>query len=221
MQVPVELSERVCYLPATLEPLSADVFAVRGRESWWIFDVGRSDEAVAFINGLPMGGDFPKKKNIVISHFHWDHTENLMRAVRGEVRLPFDTLYVGNYTQRRLKMGEAVRAPLEFDDLVHIRIFPIPNSHAKGALAMTVDSAFAFLGDSTYAEVGKDSEPDSYNVQFLQEEIRVLKSLDTPCFCLSHRRRPVAEKDSVIAHLEGIYSRREKGENIIPVPFKM
>jgi len=217
VSIPVELSERVRYLPATLEPFSADVFAVRGNLAWWIFDVGRSDEAVAFINGLPTGGAFPVKKNIVISHFHWDHTENLMRARRGEVQLPFDTLYLGNYAQRRLKMGEVVKAPQEFDDGMRIRIFPIPNSHAKGSLVLVAGNEYAFLGDSTYAEVGKDSEPDSYNVQQLYEEINVLKGLDAKYFCLSHRRRPVAEKDSVMAHLEGIYARRERGENTIVV----
>ena len=218
MHTPVKLNERVQYLSATLEPFSADVFAVRGDGAWWVYDVGRSDDALAFINGLPRGDGFPVKKNIVISHFHWDHTENLMRARRGEVQLPFDALYLGNYAQRRLKMGEMVKTPLEFTDGMRIRIVPVPNSHAKGSLVLVVGDEYAFLGDSTYAEVGDGDVPDSYNVQQLNEEINLLKSLDVKFFCLSHRRRPVAEKNTIITHLEGIYSHRKKNLNTIPAP---
>ena len=215
------------------EPLSADVVAVRGDSAWWIFDVGACDEAVDFINALPRSSEssthldtseciknatVPLKKNIVISHFHRDHLLNVVRHCNGEVSLDFDTLYVGSHASK--VVGEiaghekiTVSSPLLFDDVVHIEILPVPNSHAKGALALIVDD-FVFLGDATYPMVGH-GEPDVYNVQILEQQIKMLKSLTASRFCLSHKRGLVRDKSSVIQFLESVYARRQKNENYI------
>ncbi len=215
------------------EPLSADVVAVRGDSAWWIFDVGACDEAVDFINALPRSSEssthldtseciknatVPLKKNIVISHFHRDHLLNVVRHCNGEVSLDFDTLYVGSHASK--VVGEiaghekiTVSSPLLFDDVVHIEILPVPNSHAKGALALIVDD-FVFLGDATYPMVGH-GEPDVYNVQILEQQIKMLKSLTASRFCLSHKRGLVRDKSSVIQFLESVLARRQKNENYI------
>ena len=215
------------------EPLSADVVAVRGDSAWWIFDVGACDEAVDFINTLPRSSEssthldtseciknatVPLKKNIVISHFHRDHLLNVVRHCNGEVSLDFDTLYVGSHASK--VVGEiaghekiTVSSPLLFDDVVHIEILPVPNSHAKGALALIVDD-FVFLGDATYPMVGH-GEPDVYNVQILEQQIKMLKSLTASRFCLSHKRGLVRDKSSVIQFLESVLARRQKNENYI------
>lgn len=229
----VKLTDRIRYLQMSYEPLSADVVAVRGDSAWWIFDVGACDEAVDFINALPRSSEssthldtseciknatVPLKKNIVISHFHRDHLLNVVRHCNGVVSLDFDTLYVGSHASK--VVGEiaghekiTVSSPLLFDDVVHIEILPVPNSHAKGALALIVDD-FVFLGDATYPMVGH-GEPDVYNVQILEQQIKMLKSLTASRFCLSHKRGLVRDKSSVIQFLESVLARRQKNENYI------
>ena len=232
----VKLTDRIQYLQMSYDPLSADVIAVRGDSAWWIFDVGACDEAARFINGLPHvfadckvgenAANFeccndaaaPLKKNIVISHFHRDHLLNVVRHCCGEVSLDFDSIYVGAYTSKTFGEIEGVvknvvMEPLSFDDGVHIEILPIPNSHAKGSLALVVDD-YVFLGDATYPMVGHGT-PDVYNVQILGEQIKLLKSLKSTRICLSHKRGLVRDKDSVIQFLESVYARRRKNENYI------
>lgn len=223
----VKLIDRIHYLQMSNDPLSADVIAVRGDSAWWIFDVGACDMAVDFINALPRifaacKGDgnvaAPLKKNIVISHFHRDHLLNVVRHCNGEVSLDFDTLYVGSHASKVVgdmndREKVSVTSPLAFDDGVQIQILPMPNSHAKGSLALIVDD-FAFLGDATYPMVGHGS-PDVYNVQILGEQIKLLKSLKPTRFCLSHKRGLVRDKTSVIQFLESVYARRQKNENYI------
>ena len=216
----VKLTDRIQYLQVSYEPLSADVVAVRGDSAWWIFDVGACDEAVDFINSLPRSseGSAHLKKNIVISHFHRDHLLNVVRHCNGEVSLDFDTLYVGSHASK--VVGEisdrekiTVTSPLSFDDGVQIQILPMMNSHAKGSLALIVDD-YVFLGDATYPMVGHGT-PDVYNVQILEQQIKLLKSLTPTHFCLSHKRGLVRDKTSVIQFLESVYARRQKNENYI------
>lgn len=220
------------------DPLSADVIAVRGDRAWWIFDVGACDEAVQFINELPRipveeaaipvdenGANLAAcnnaarlAKNVVISHFHRDHLLNVQRMYGGEISLDIDALYVGAYTSKTFGEIEGVAKnvvmePLSFDDGVQIRILPMPNSHAKGSLALVVDD-YLFLGDATYPMVGHGA-PDVYNVQILGEQIKLLKSLTPSRFCLSHKRGLVRDKTSVIQFLESVYARRQKNENYI------
>lgn len=231
----VKLTDRIQYLQMSYEPLSADVIAVRGDRAWWIFDVGACNEAVQFINELPRipadcGADekaanFAKcdysarlAKNIVISHFHRDHLLNVVRHCSGEVLLDFDTLYVGSHASKVVdeiagREKITVTTPLSFDDGVHIEILPIPNSHAKGSLALIVND-YVFLGDATYPMVGHGA-PDVYNVQILEQQIKLLKSLPANRFCLSHKRGLVRDKISVIQFLESVYARRQKNENFI------
>ena len=216
----VKLTDRIQYLQVSYEPLSADVVAVRGDSAWWIFDVGACDEAADFINSLPRSSEglAHLKKNIVISHFHRDHLLNVVRHCNGEVSLDFDTLYVGSHASK--VVGEisdrekiTVVTPLSFDDGVQIQILPMMNSHAKGSLALIVDD-YVFLGDATYPMVGHGT-PDVYNVQILEQQIKLLKSLPPTHFCLSHKRGLVRDKTSVIQFLESVYARRQKNENYI------
>ena len=234
----VKLTDRIHYLQMSNDPLSADVIAVRGDRAWWIFDVGACDEAVQFINELPRipveeaaipvdenGANLAAcnnaarlAKNVVISHFHRDHLLNVQRMCGGEISLDIDALYVGAYTSKTFGEIEGVAKnvvmePLSFDDGVQIRILPMPNSHAKGSLALIVDD-FVFLGDATYPMVGHGA-PDVYNVQILGEQIKLLKSLTPSRFCLSHKRGLVRDKTSVIQFLESVYARRQKNENYI------
>lgn len=221
----VQLDDRIQYLPASGTPLlSADVVAVRGDSAWWILDVGANDEAVKFINNLPR--DFlgrKMRKNLVISHFHKDHFWNVQRVLQGGVALDFDCLYGGAYTLKSLKFESldaskfvAVTSPLKFDDGLQILVLPMPSSHAKSSLALSVEGECAFLGDATYPMVGF-GEPDVYNVQILAEQIKILESLDVGQLGLSHKRGLVRDKMSVVLFLKSVYARREKNQNFIEV----
>lgn len=220
------LQSRILHLPASNPcekgPLSADVYAIRGETAWWIFDVGASDEAADFVNNLPCdivvdGGEkVSLKKNVVISHFHADHFVNLPR-------IQFDKLYVGRETFRhcdatiRARAGvHVVDSPLAIDDGLQIRIEPVPCSHAKGTLVLTVDS-FAFLGDSTYPTVNHNG-PDFYNVQLLYQQIQFLKGCSAQRFVMSHRRFSPLEKETVLQLLENFYAMRQSHKNVIEVP---
>lgn len=226
------LQSRILHLPASNPsekgPLSADVYAIRGETVWWIFDVGASDEAADFINNLPCDGvapgtaqhlhqdAAPLKKNIVISHFHRDHFFNLSRV-------SFDNLFVGRETFRhcdesiRARSGtQVVESPLQFEDGLKFHIEPIPSSHAKGSLMLTVGGAIAFLGDSTYPTVGHN-RPDSYNVQLLYQQIQFLRACGAQNFYMSHRRFIPREKESILQILESYYAQREPNKNIIEI----
>ena len=226
----VKLTDRIHYLQMSNDPLSAHVIAVRGDCAWWIFDEGASDDAARFINELPHNlvddaANLAKRdnganltKNVVISHFHRDHLLNVQRMCSGEISLDIDALYVGAYTSKTFGEIEGVAKnvvmePLAFDDGVQIQILPMPNSHAKGSLALIVDD-YVFLGDATYPMVGHGS-PDVYNVQILGEQIKLLKTLSASRFCLSHKRGLVRDKTSVLMFLESVYARRQKNENYI------
>ncbi|MCL4102096.1 hypothetical protein [Fibrobacter sp. HC4] len=246
-----DLQSRILHLPASNPsekgPLSADVYAIRGETAWWIFDVGASDEAADFVNNLPcdvsvgelLEGTAPRlhqdaaplKKNIVISHFHRDHFFNLPRV-------HFDNLFVGRETFRhcdeniRARSGtQVVESPLQFEDGLKICIEPIPSSHAKGSLMLTVDDdvpdcdccgeqsrgAIAFLGDSTYPTVNHNG-PDFYNVQLLYQQIQFLKGCSAQHFVMSHRRFSPREKETVLQLLENFYAMRQSHKNVIEVP---
>lgn len=237
------MQSRIRHLPSSMpcetSPLSADVYAIRGETAWWIFDVGACDEAAYFINNLPCDGAAPLKKNIVISHFHRDHFFNLPRV-------HFDNLFVGRETFRhcdeniRARSGtQVVESPLQFEDGLKICIEPIPSSHAKGSLMLTVgddvpardfrdtlndcddeqsrkNCGIAFLGDSTYPTVNHNG-PDFYNLQLLYQQIQFLKGCPAQQFYMSHRRLVLREKESILQILEGYYAQRQPNKNVIEV----
>lgn len=198
----------------------------------------------------------PLKKNIVISHFHRDHFFNLSRV-------SFDNLYVGremfrhcDETIRALGSRDAsrdascdrsprlqssrrsvtvVESPLQFEDGLRFRIEPIPSSHAKGSLILSVGddvparssreenarvshdaTEIAFLGDSTYPTVGHGG-PDTYNVQLLYQQIQFLRTCPAQLYYMSHRRFVPREKESVLQVLESYYSKRQPNKNLIEV----
>ena len=133
----ISITDKISYLPAGENPLSADVGIVEGQKALWLFDLGNSAEAAEALNALK------KPKNAVISHFHSDHLGNLDRVVLSE-------LYLGANTFNYAWLGKFVRDDNYIDDGVKLRIFPLPSSHAKGSLGIEVSGEYAFLGDGVY-----------------------------------------------------------------------
>lgn len=91
----IELSPNVSYLPASENPLSADVVLIKEGGHVWIYDVGNGKKASETINRVQ------GEKYVVLSHFHADHAGNI-----AEVK--FDRLYGGKETIRHIRVGDIV-----------------------------------------------------------------------------------------------------------------
>lgn len=218
------ITKRISYIPASTDPLSADVGIIEGEEFLYLFDVG-ADEAVAeFLNMLP------KPKKLILSHFHPDHMKNIGRIDYVEGYIGANTAnYLGNYInlsekesggkeiplQELLlqKSWRIVDVPVTILDGAELTVFPIPSSHARGSLAATADERHTFLGDAAYC-TGKGGRA-VYNAQLLKEQIDLLKTLRSDTLLLSHAEPFAKEREQVVKELESIYSRRKKGEPYI------
>lgn len=187
-----KITESISYFPATESPLSADVGVIKCTDETWLFDVGSSEESAAAINAIP------GQKNVVLSHFHVDHSSNVGNVI-------YDALYAGKFTCQRLGMGTTVEDHLYFENGIHL--FPLPSGHSKGCVGLEYED-YAFLGDASYSTT-KDGKI-VYNAGLLQELIEVLKSLCANRFLLSHSTPFAHPKAEVIAQLEEIYAHRDK-----------
>lgn len=212
------LTDRISCIPASSSPLSADIGIIRGDNAVYLYDVGNGEESFAKLSAV-----LKNATNIqaVLSHFHPDHTGNLER-------LSCQRIYLGDYTEKHLykeKSGieepepvaeqKVVTEKVTVLDGICLELFPVPSSHAKGSLGLTVDYTYTFLGDATCCTMKKGKQV--YNVQFLKEELELLKSLETKYFLLSHKDGLLQPKDTVVEELELIYARRRKNEPYIEV----
>lgn len=197
-----EINSVISYIPATNNPLSSDIGLVRGSNSIYIYDVGACEESRRYINSLS------EPKNVIISHFHSDHTHNLP-----EIR--YDKLYVGKETYKYTNGGIIVTEPVAIEDGVSLELIPIPATHSKGSLILNVNKEYVFLGDCLYTSMHAGKR--CYNSQLLKEQIDILKRLECRYFLLSHDERFVCSKEAVIRWLESIYAKRDKNSSYIYV----
>lgn len=195
------VADRISYIKATENPLSADVGIIEGEEFLWLYDVGNRPEVTHYLNSLA------KPKCVILSHFHADH-------IGGLDRLKYERLYQGTTTKKYTHAGEVVSGELIIEDGIILRIFELPSSHAQGSVGLEVGN-YAFLGDGIYATEKRGKTV--YNQGLLQAEIKVLKSTRAENFILSHDERYVVPRDEVIRNLEEIYSRRTKNDPYITV----
>ena len=194
----ITITPYLSVLPSSETPLSADVFLVRGARYTYVIDVGSNDEAFGLVDDIP-------DKKVIITHFHEDHTDNLRRLA-----IPEENLLVGNYTRKAVGYGTEVDSKVVIEDGVNIVIVPIPNSHAKGSLCVTVNDEYLILGDAFYSNI------KGYNVSLLSEEIKLLKELKYSYVLMSHKDKAHG-KEEIISILEKIYNKREKDNPFIPV----
>lgn len=197
----VERNQNISYLPASRDPFSCDVVFIKTDDCTWIYDTGTTEEAADLINGIT------GKKIIVISHFHPDHTFNLMRV-------KYDDLIVSRYTKKYTLKGTVLDSTFESDSNPKVTVFNFPSSHAKGSLAISCGD-YAFLGDGTYAKekIGEHS----YNTQLLKAEIDLLESMNVKYVGLSHSGHFIQNKESLILLHKQIYSRRKDNNPVIKV----
>ena len=192
----IKVNDRISYIEASDDPLSADIGIVRCGGENWLYDVGNGEKSISGLDGC---------YNVVLSHFHQDHTGNV-----GRIRV--SEIFASAETCRHIGCGTVVTDELYFGEL---HIFPLPSSHAKGSLGLEVDGAFAFVGDALYSRV-KDGFY-IYNAQLLRDEIKVLKRLRADRLLVSHFKGLIRDKEEAIAELEEIYGMRNGGDPEITV----
>lgn len=83
----IKITEYISYIKATDNPLSADVLLVDGQEYLYIFDVGNNEQVAEYLNAIP------KKKRVILSHFHTDHMGNIGRV-------EWESVYFGVNTEK-------------------------------------------------------------------------------------------------------------------------
>lgn len=95
-----KIGKRINYLPATNDPLSADVYCIEGDKYCYVYDVGNDDRSLQYINQIG------KEKVVVLSHYHKDHTGNI-------VGLHYRDLYVGKKHTKSLEKASSLRMRLQ------------------------------------------------------------------------------------------------------------
>ena len=190
------INEKVSYIECSEDPLSADIGIIRDGDAVWLYDVGSDERAITELTG---------NYNVVLSHFHQDHTGNIGKITVKEA-------FVSDETKRHVQMGTVADRDVYIGNL---HIFPLPSSHCKGCLGLEVDEAYAFVGDALYSKFR-----DGYyifNTQLVKDEIAVLKSLKAPYLLVSHFKGLTRRRDEMIAELEELYQHRDKNSPEIKI----
>ncbi len=190
-----KINDQISYIKANSDPLSSDIGIVMGDTKIFIFDVGANKEPLSELNEILLNN--PDKSPVfVLSHFHSDHTGNIINIDSPEI-------YGSTETIKHIKKGIPVTFPITFSDGTEIKLSPIPSSHAKGCIIMSINDEFAFLGDAAYS-AEKDNK-QIYNKNLLKDEIEFLKSLPAEKLLLSHKERFIYPKKVIIRQLESVY----------------
>ena len=190
------INEKISYIECSDDPLSADIGIIRDGDAVWLYDVGSDERAISELTG---------NYNVVLSHFHQDHTGNIGK-------LNIKEAFVSPETKRHVQMGTVADKDIYIGNL---HIFPLPSSHCKGCLGLEVDETYAFVGDALYSKFR-----DGYyifNAQLVKEAIAVLKKLKAPYLLVSHFKGLVRRRDEVIAELTELYQHRGKNSQEIKV----
>ncbi len=190
----IEITKNISFIKSTKEPLSADVAFIRDGETTWIYDCGADDYSAEVINNIA------GQKNVVLSHFHPDHTQNINR-------ITYNKVFGGKHTAQYFNVTDIVTQTIETGN---VQLIPLQSSHAKGCLLLKAGD-YLFLGDATYA--AHKNGRRCYNVQKLKQTLDTLKSIDASFFCLSHDRCFVRPKQSLILLLEHIYYAKTPDEH--------
>ena len=157
----IRLNNLISYISPTENPLSANVVMIQGKEALWLYDAGNHPDIPQIIEKFRDG----RNVNVILSHFHEDHTGSLQDIACNE-------MYQGKYTYRHTGRGVVVQEDIYIQDGdVSLHIFQLPSSHAKGCIAVEVNEEWCFLGDALYAmqKCGHNlycSESKSYHATF-------------------------------------------------------
>lgn len=182
----IPICEYINFIPSSDEPLSADVFFIKGDKKTYIYDVGSNEQAFNEIESVA------GEKAVILSHFHPDHTANMKR-------ISCDEIYLDKKTYEKLGKGIIVSDRIVIEDGLKLEIARFPSVHAKGSLVLTISSEYTLIGDLYYSN--KDCNKD-----VAREMITAMKRLDTKYFVPSHcGESPIIEKSILICELEDYF----------------
>ena len=181
------IGNRIKYLPATNEPLSADVYFIDGDKYCYIYDVGNNANSLHYINQLC------KEKVVILSHYHKDHTGNIEE-------IHYHDLYVGKKTHEVIGKGIIVEDKLTINDGAKIDVTHCPSPHTDGSLIVTIDNEYTLIADLYFTRPPFDEEKAMKMIDFL-------RNIDTQYFVISHlENENVIPKEKLIAELTVYFS---------------
>lgn len=181
------IGEKIKYLPAANEPLSADVYCIEGDKNCYIYDVGNNENSLHYINQPG------KEKVVILSHYHKDHTGN----IEG---IHYRDLYVGKKTREVIGKGIIVEDKLTINDGVRIDVIHCTSPHTDGSLIITVDNEYTLIADLYF------TRPPFDKAKALKM-IESLKMIDTKYFVISHQEdEKVVLKGKLIAELSDYFN---------------
>ena len=181
------ISGKIKYLPATNDPLSADVYCIEGDEYCYIYDVGNNDRSLRYINQIG------KEKVVVLSHHHKDHTGNI-------VNIHYRDLYVGKKTYEAIEKGVIVEDKLTINDGVRIDVIHCTSPHTDGSLIITVDNEYTLIADLYFTRPPFDKDK-------AKKMIEALNQIVTKYFVISHQEdEKVIPKEKLISELTDYFN---------------
>ena len=181
------ICKRIKYLPATIDPLSADVFCIEGDQYCYVYDVGNNDRSLQYINQIS------KEKIVILSHYHKDHTGNIMD-------LRYHGLYVGKETYEVIGNGTIVEDTLTIYDGVKIDVSHCASPHTDGSLIVTIDNEYTLIADLYFTRPPFEREKAI-------KMIETLRDIDTKYFVVSHQEEEkVIPKEKLITELTDYFS---------------
>ena len=176
------INDRIKYLPASENPLSADVYFIEGEKYCYIYDVGNNENSEYHINQTN------KEKTIILSHYHKDHTGNIDC-------LNYHDLYVGDKTYETISKGNVVSDTVTIKDGVKIEIIHCPSPHTDGSIIINVDNEYTLIADLYF------TRPPVNNEKAIQM-INSLKNIDTKYFVVSHLKdEKIISKEKLVLEL--------------------
>lgn len=176
------ITERIKYLPATCDPLSADVYFIEGDKYCYIYDVGSDDNSLHHIN------EVEKEKIVVLSHYHKDHVGNIDC-------INYRNLYVGKKTYEAIGKGKLVEEVITINDGIKIEIIHCMSPHTDGSLILNVDNEYTLIADLYFTRPPFDRDKAI-------EMIDILKNINTKYFVISHQEdEKIVSKEKLVAEL--------------------
>lgn len=175
------ITERITYLPATDEPLSAEVYLIKGDQRCYVYDVGNNNGSLRYINQIE------KEKTVILSHYHKDHIGNIED-------INYAQLYIGRKTYETIGRGEIVDEVCTINDGVKIEILQCISPHTEGSLIVNVDNEYTLIADLYFTKPPFEKEKAMQMIAFLEK-------LDTKYFVVSHQKDKVIEKEKMLKEL--------------------
>ena len=176
------ITKKIKYLPATNNPLSADVYFIEGDKCCYIYDVGNNDNTLQHINQVK------KEKTIILSHYHKDHVGNIDR-------LNYSNLYVGKKTYETIEKGIIVENMLTINDGVKLDIIHCISPHTEGSLIVNINNEYTLIADLYFTRFPFDRKK-ALNM------IDILKNINTQYFVISHQEDgKIVSKEKLVSEL--------------------